>query len=291
MHRFVVLSLVFILLGSAVAEDNYVASIIKWQQEKEATLRADDGWLTLAGLFWLHEGKNIFGSDSGNPIVLPAPAPAHLGDLVLQSGKITIEPATDPALLLNGKPAHRAEVKVEDKPDVFSYRSLSFFIIHRGDRYGVRVRDKDNPARTHFAGMKFYPISPQYRVEAAWVPSDPPRKITIPTILGTTVEMPSPGTLEFSLQGKKYQLVPVLESPDSKELFIIFADQTNQHGTYGSGRFLYTDLPNNGKVLLDFNKAENPPCAVTSYATCPLPPKENKLAVAIMAGETFSGHH
>ena len=201
MRRPLVLSLLFVLLASAVAEDTYVASLMKWRQEKEAALRADDGWLTLAGLFWLHEGRNSFGSDSGNPIVLPAPAPAHLGDLVLQSGKITIEPSSDPAFLLNGKRVQRSEVKVEDKPDTFTYRNLNFFIIHRGDRFGVRVRDKDNPARTHFAGMKFYPINPQYRVEAAWVPSDPPRKITVPTILGTSVEMPSPGTLEFSLQG------------------------------------------------------------------------------------------
>ena len=289
-----ILSLVLIVLlgASAVADDAYVASILKWRQEKEAKLRADDGWLTLAGLFWLKEGRNAFGSDSGNPVVLPAPAPARLGDLVLENGKITVEPARDPVLLLNGKPAQRAELRfAEGKPDILAYRNLDFFVIHRGDRFAVRVRDKDNPARTHFAGMKFYPIDPKFRVVAAWQPSDPPRKITIPTILGTSVDMPSPGTLEFSLLGKTYRLIPVLESPDSKELFIIFADQTNRHGTYGSGRFLYTDLPKDGKVLLDFNKAENPPCAVTPYATCPLPPKENKLPAAITAGETFSGHH
>lgn len=290
--RIVALALVLLLGAGAVADDAYVASILKWRQEKEAKLRADDGWLTLAGLFWLKPGKNAFGSDSGSPVVLPAIAPAYLGDLALENGRIIVEPVPDSGLLLNGKPADRAELSfAEDKPDILAYRNLSFFIIHRGDRFAVRVRDKNNPARTHFAGMRFYPIDTRYRVIANWHPADPPRKIPIPTILGTTVDMPSPGTLEFAIMGKAHWLIPVLEESDSKELFIIFADQTNGHGTYGSGRFLYTDLPKEGKVMLDFNKSENPPCAVTPYATCPLPPKENKLPIAIPAGETFSGNH
>jgi hypothetical protein len=299
MHRRLGLSLLIALLAGAciaavvedrLSGDGYVASILKWRQEKEARLRADDGWLTVAGLFWLKEGKNGFGSDTGNPIVLPGPAPAHLGDLVLHNGTITLEPAGDPALLLNGKRAERSELKIHNRPDVLAYRDLTFFVIQRGDRFALRLRDKNTPARKQFTGMKFFPVDPQYRIEANWVPSDPPKKITIPTILGTSTELPSPGTIEFSFQGAKYRLTPLLESPDSPELFIIFADQTNAKGTYGSGRFLYTGLPTNGKVMLDFNKAENPPCAFTPYATCPLPPKENKLPVAIAAGEQFSGH-
>ena len=292
----VVLSLAVGTFGSpAIAEkppsrDAYVASIVKWRQEKEQALRADDGWLTVAGLFWLKEGSNPFGSDPESPIVLAAPAPARLGDLVLRGGIITLEPANDPELLLNGKRATRAELKVQPRPDVLKYRDLTFFVIQRGDKFAVRLRDPNNPARKAFEGMKFFPVDPQFRIEANWVPSDPPKKIAVPTILGTKVDMPSPGTIEFSLQGVKYQLTPVLESPDSKELFIIFGDQTNAKGTYGSGRFLYTELPKNGKVLLDFNKAENPPCAFTPYATCPMPPKENKLSVAIPAGERFTGH-
>ena len=291
MHkRSLVIAVLMGICLSAVAEDAYVASILKWRQKKEATLRADDGWLTVAGLFWLKDGDNPFGSDPENPIRLPASTPAHLGSLVLHSGNITLDPAGDAGLLLNGKRAQRTELTVQPKPDILTYRDLSFFIIKRGDRFALRLRDKDNPTRTHFAGMKFFPVDPQYRVEAKWLPSEPPRKITIPTILGTSIDLPSPGTLEFSLQGTIYHLTPLLESPDSTELFIIFADQTNKNGTYGSGRFLYTDLPRNGTVTLDFNKAENPPCAFTPYATCPLPPKENKLAIAIRAGEQFSGH-
>lgn len=272
------------------SRDSYAASILKWREEKEVELRADDGWLSVAGLFWLKEGRNSFGSDPANPIPLPAPAPPRLGNLVLHGGNITIEPANAPELLLNGKRATRAELKVQPRPDVLTYRNLTFFVIHRGDRFALRLRDTNNPARKEFSGMKFFSIDPQYRIEAKWLPSDPPKKVAVPTILGTSVEMPSPGTIEFSLQGVKYQLTPVLESPDSKELFIIFGDQTNAKSTYGAGRFLYTDLPKDGKVLLDFNKAENPPCAFTPYATCPMPPKENKLSVAIPAGEQFSGH-
>jgi len=283
-------------LGSpAIAEkppsrDAYEASIVKWRQEKEQALRADDGWLTVAGLFWLKEGSNRFGSDPANPILLPKPAPAHLGDLVLHGGIITVEPANSPELLLNGTRAKRAELKVQPRTDVLKYRDLTFFVIHRGDKFAVRLRDTNNPARKAFAGMKFFPVDPQYRIEANWLPSDPRKKVAIPTILGTKVDMPSPGAIEFSLEGVKYQLTPVLESPESRELFIIFGDRTNARGTYGSGRFLYSDLPKDGKVLLDFNKAENPPCAFTPYATCPMPPKENKLSVAIPAGERFTGH-
>ena len=292
---FIPILLIATLGWPAIAEnppsrDSYAASILKWRQEKEAALRADDGWLALAGLFWLKEGSNRFGSDPANPIRLPAPVPAQLGDLVLNGGIITLEPANDPRLLLNGKRASRTELKVQPQPDVLTYRNLTFFVIHRGEKFAVRLRDTNNPARRQFVGMKFFPIDPQYRIAAKWLPSDPPKKVMVPTILGTSVEMPSPGTIEFSLQGGKFQLTPVLESPDSKELFIIFGDQTNAKSTYGAGRFLYTDLPKDGKVMLDFNKAENPPCAFTAYATCPMPPKDNKLRVAIAAGEQFSGH-
>ncbi|HWC18200.1 MAG TPA: DUF1684 domain-containing protein [Terriglobales bacterium] len=289
------LALMFVALVAGVIAENvprdpYAASILEFRQNKETALRADDGWLTVAGLFWLKEGNNDFGSDPTNAIQLPAPAPAHLGKLVLHGANIILEPAYDHELLLNGKKAERAELKVKPRPDLMTYQNLTFFVIHRGDRFALRLRNKDNPARKHFAGMKFFPIDRQYRIQANWLPSDPPKKISVPTILGTSVDMVSPGTIEFSLQGTKYRLTPVLEEPDSKELFIIFGDWTNAKGSYGGGRFLYTPLPMNGKVVLDFNRAENPPCAFTPYATCPLPPKENKLSVAIPAGEQFTGH-
>lgn len=272
------------------AGDAYTASILKWRQQKENELRADNGWLTVAGLFWLQEGRNSFGSDPAGSIVLPR-TPAQLGDLVLQDGRITLEPGGDTKLRLNDGPAHPAELKLETKPDVLKYDDLTFFVIKRGEKFAVRLKDKQNPARKNFAGMKFFSVDPQYRVDARWLSSNPPRKVPIPTILGTIVEMPSPGVVQFSLNGMNYQLTPVLETPDSKELFFIFGDQTNAKSTYGAGRFLYTELPKEGKVILDFNKAENPPCAFTPYATCPLPPKENKLQVAIPVGEKYSGTH
>jgi len=153
------------------------------------------------------------------------------------------------------------------------------------------LKDENNPARKNFAGARFFPINPAFRVKAKWIPNNPPRQVAIPTVLGTVIQMPSPGSVEFSLDGKTLQLSPLLESPDDKELFIIFGDQTNAKGTYGAGRFLYTELPHDNEVTLDFNRAQNPPCAVTPYATCPLPPKENKLSVAIPAGEKYSGSH
>ena len=291
--------------------DKYETSIAKWQQERQTKLRADDGWLSLAGLFWLKEGENIFGSAQSNDIELPDSVPAKVGTLVLHQNHVSLtstmsvpaksesaksESMKNPgtAILLNGKPLAEQSTELHSDanggaPDKVQLGSLTITIISRGDKLGVRVRDKDSKARKDFNGLSYYPIDPKLRIVADFIPYTPPKKIPIPTVLGTTVQEPSHGRVELMLDGKKFSLEPVIEDADA--LFFIFKDTTAGLETYGAGRFLYTENPRDGKIVLDFNKAENPPCAFTPYATCPLPPPQNRLPVAVRAGEKKYGNH
>jgi uncharacterized protein (DUF1684 family) len=166
---------------------------------------------------------------------------------------------------------------------------LSLFAIKRGDRYGIRLKDPESEYRRNFTGLQYYPVRTAYKVTGKFVPQ--PRKIPILNIIGQTEQMECPGYVEFRLQGKVLHLFPVLEEPDAKELFYIFKDLTSGKETYGAGRFLYSGMPEKGKVVLDFNKAYNPPCAFTPYATCPLPPADNRLSVRVEAGEKKYGSH
>ena len=166
---------------------------------------------------------------------------------------------------------------------------LTLFVIERGGRHAIRLRDRNSQFRREFTGLHYFPISEPYRVTAKWVAE--PRKIPILNVIGQTEPMDSPGYSVFTLGGHEYKLYPVLEEPDAKELFYIFRDLTSAKETYGAGRFLYSEMPKDGRVVLDFNKAYNPPCAFTPYATCPLPPKENRLPVRIEAGELKYGDH
>lgn len=239
----------------------------KWRAAREASLRAEKGWLSVAGLFWLKPGVN--------DLDLPAPSPRCR--VQLQNGKVTVT--------LDGV---TRELRT-NSPDVFESGPLSLTAIQRGPRYGVRLRDRNAAARRDFKGLRYFPVSGRYRIVARWVAE--PRKLPITNVLGLTEPMDSPGHAVFRIGGQELRLTPVLESPDSRELFFIFRDQTAAHETYGAGRFLDADLPRNGTVVLDFNRAYNPPCAFTPYATCPLPPKENRLAIRIEAGELRYGDH
>jgi uncharacterized protein (DUF1684 family) len=173
--------------------------------------------------------------------------------------------------------------------DILEMGALSLSVIERGGRYGIRLKDRENPARKSFTGLKWFEVKEEYRVEARWVPHPEPRPVEVPNVLGQIVPMPSPGYAEFTLAGKTLRLDAVLEGPGDEELFVIFRDETSGKETYGAGRFLYADVPRDGKVVLDFNKAYSPPCAFTDYATCPLPPRQNRLPVRVEAGELAYG--
>jgi uncharacterized protein len=272
------------------ASPTYEAEIERWRQARVASLTADDGWLTVAGLFWLKEGANTVGTAAGSDFVLPAgSAREHLGTFYFSHGQTRFEAAPGATVALNGTPAASATLKPDTsgKPDLLQVNALTMFVIQRGDRYGIRLRDKASEMRRHFTGLHYFPVDEAYRVVARWVPYEPPKQIPVPNILGQTEMETCPGYVEFTLNGRALRLDPVVEGD---QLFLIFRDLTSGQETYPSGRFLYANLPEDGQVQLDFNKAYNPPCAFTPFATCPLPPAGNALPIRIEAGELSYGH-
>lgn len=279
---------------AAAAPDSWQRDELAWREKRAARLQAPEGWLSLIGLEWLKEGVNSFGSAPDNRIRL-GKGPAHLGVIRLEKGALQLAPPTGgfpKDLIVNGQAAGAQTVYADDSPNPtkLAVGTVTIILINRDGRVGLRIKDLEAPTRTGFHGLRWYPPAATYRVRAKWIPSNPPKTLDIPTILGTVSKMPSPGVAEFRLQGKVLRLEPVLEEPDAKELFFILRDTTSKKTTYGAGRFLYTDLPDHGltqpgELWLDFNRLVNPPCAFTPYATCPLPPPQNRLTVAIPAGE------
>ncbi len=286
------------LIGTSFAQTGDRAwrdDLLKWRAQHAADLQKPENWLSLIGLEWLKEGDNSLGSDKGNSIALSAKVPGHVAVFHLEKGKVTMKAPQGgfpKDLTINGKPATEQALRADDQPprDTVRIGTVALIVLHRGERYALRIWDSTNPNRTNFKGEHWYEPDPKYRVTAKWIPYTPMKQLNVPTVLGTTLQQPSPGAAEFMLNGKTLRIEPVLEAPDSKQLFFILRDTTSQSTTYGAGRFLYTPFPSNGidkpgDLVLDFNRMENPPCAFTPYATCPLPPKQNRMPVAIPAGE------
>jgi uncharacterized protein (DUF1684 family) len=262
-----------------------------WKKERTESLKREDGWLTLVGLYWLKPGENRFGSDAGNPVILPkGKSPAVAGTLVREGDVVTLRVEPGVTLTADGKPVTASlalSTDAKGKPTVLELGSLSFYAIQRGDRVGVRIKDKESPERAAFKGVDTFTPDPRWRVVAHFVPYQD-KKIPITNVLGQVSDNSSPGAVVFDWQGKTYRLDAL---GDLKEgLSLIFGDTTNGRITYGAGRFLDTDPPKDGRVVVDFNTAYNPPCAFTAFATCPLPPTQNKLPIAVEAGEKkFAG--
>jgi uncharacterized protein (DUF1684 family) len=290
------LLLVALLVQQVASANEHRSEIEAWQKKREASLTAEGGWLTVVGLTWLTPGAHRFGADAANEIILPAQAaPARAGRLVLEGKAVTVEVEPGAKVTLGGKPVTRAVLHSDAAgatPDVLALGSVTLQIIDRGGRLGVRVKDQNSAARRAFKGLRFYPIQADYRVRAHFVAHPSPVSLTVPSALGTSETMTSPGYVSFRLNGKIHRLDPVVEG-DGKELFFIFRDRTSGQSTYGAGRFLYAAPPGkDGAVVLDFNKAYSPPCAFTPYATCPLPPPQNRMPISIEAGERFDvGSH
>ncbi len=278
--------------GKPTAE--YTKQIETWRAQRVERLKAPNGWLSLIGLHWLKDGRNSVGSAKDNDVVL-AKGPAHLGAVTVKDGKATIELDAKAGATIDGKKAKSAELLDDshEKPTTIAFGTASFYLVDRSGKKGLRVKDSAAETRTHFLGIDNYPIDASWRVEAKWEPFTPAHSLDIPTVLGTVDKMPVPGKAVFTRDGKTYELLPVLEEPDAKEVWFIFADRSSGKETYGSGRFLYADMPKDGRIVIDFNKAYNPPCAFTPYATCPLAPPENRLDLSVTAGEKKyrGGHH
>jgi len=298
-HRSIVFSsvvfLVTLLAAAATVDTHWKDGLLQWREQRAQHLSAPDGWLTLVGLEWLQPGANTFGSAADNRIRLNAAVADHLGVLELKGNDVYLS-APASSLKVNGAPAHALKIDTDgEKPTVLQAGTLTLLIIHRGDRYAMRIKDTQAPTRIHFQGLHWYAPNPHYRIEAKWIPFTPPHDVPIPTIIGTTIKLPAPGLAEFTLDGKTIQLEPVIEEAGDKQLFFILRDTTSKTTTYGAARFLYADFPDNGldkpgHIVLDFNRLQNPPCAYTPYATCPLPPPQNKLTVALPVGEQRYSH-
>ena len=270
-----------------------------WRAERARGLSAPDGWLTLVGLEWLKPGKNAVGLAADNSVRLKGHAPEHLGVIEVDGSQLRLLApggGFSKELLLDGQPAHEGALQSDDgKPSVIATGNLTLVVLHRGDRFALRIKDSESPTRTGFRGLHWYPAEAKYRITAKWIPFVPAHTEKIPTIIGTTLDMPAPGLAEFTMDGKTIQIEPVLEAPGAKELFFILRDATSHTTTYQSARFLYAEFPDHGldqpgELVLDFNRLQNPPCAYTPYATCPLPPYINRLAISIPAGEERYSH-
>lgn len=292
-EKSILLAIVLSLLTSADAQTDYVKAVEKWRSDEEADLKKETGWLTVAGLFWLREGINTIGTGRDFDVRLTDNfKQKKFGEIDFKSGVATLKVESGVEAQSDGKSISTAIDLVSDergKPTQIRTGSQTFFLIRREERFGIRLKDSQSKARLAFKGMHWFPIDESYKVTARFEAAPEPKELMVPNVLGGFFKMKSPGILKFALKGKEYSLQPVDEGDGT--LFIIFRDESNLNETYSAGRFLYADKPVNGEAVLDFNKAQNPPCAFTSFATCPLPPPQNSLEVEIKAGEKRYGDH
>jgi uncharacterized protein (DUF1684 family) len=294
MRRLLLPAVSCLLLGAVPPREAYVKSVDAWHAERTARLAAEDGWLSLVGLDWLKPGENTLGTASGSTVLLPeGAAPAQAGTFMVEGSTVRIHLVTGSGILVNGQAVVEATLKTDadGQPDLLRAGRITFYVIRRGSRFGIRMKDPEAPARKAFHGVARFPVDPAWRVEAAYIPYATPQTRAIPTVLGTSEPMTAPGLLRFKLKGRTVTLEPLIEDPVHPELFIIFRDASSGKETYPAGRFLYAAMPKDGKVILDFNRAYNPPCAFSHFATCPLPPKRNDLRIAVRAGEKDYGQH
>jgi uncharacterized protein (DUF1684 family) len=263
----------------------YVKDFAKWKLELVDDLKQN--WLPLAGLFWLKPGANTFGAADDNAVVLPS-GPAHAGTFRLQGEDVLVEMLPGVTAKIGDKNDSKGQLQadVTGKPTVIELGALRMHLIKRGTRLGIRVKDLNSAAARNYAGPVFFPLDMTYRVTATFVPSDGKKTVDVPNVLGDVTPTPISGEVHFKLNGQELTLTALGGDP-AKGLSFVINDLTSKTDTYPGGRFLDTDPVADGKVVLDFNRAYSPPCAVTPYATCPLAPKENRLQVAIAAGEKY----
>jgi hypothetical protein len=271
-----------------VDEAAYGKTLDGFRAERTEEVNGPDGWNTLVGLFWLEPGANRVGSDSTAPVRLPPDrAPATLGTVFVEGDSARFVAAPGAAVTSDSVPvrALRLRTDAEGAQTVLTHGSLTLRVIRRGERLALRVKDREHPARTGFAGLRYFPVDTTWRIRARFLASERMDSVEIVNVLGMMDRQPSPGLIEFEAGGRRHTLRPVLEE-GSPDLFVMFKDSTSSADTYQAGRYLYVSPPDSlGRVLLDFNRSYNPPCAFTAFATCPLPPRENHLPLRVAAGE------
>jgi len=271
------------LAVAGAAEKPYKTEVEEWRIQREDRLKSDEGWLTVAGLYWLNEGENRFGADPLNDFVLPeGSAPANVGIFDFLKGEVSvrIEPGVD--VTQHGKPIEKATMKMGSE-DAISIGDLKLWVHYSGERLAIRLRDLNSSLRKDFTGLHWFPVVEKYRVDARFVPYEEPRELEMVNVLGDVETFESPGYVVFQLGGKEYELQAA--SGNETRLFFVFRDLTSRKETYPAARFLRGARADDNRVDLDFNKAYNPPCAFNPYTTCPVPPKGNRLPIRIEAGE------
>lgn len=294
------LSIIFIFIFfafSSIGQSNYIAEVAQWHATRIVALKQPNGWLNLEGLFWLHTGVNQFGSSSKNDLVYANPAfPAHIGDFILEEGKVFWKQVAAEKITIKNRVGNEIEAiasvdLLSDKEGTYTsqWKDFVWVVIKREDKIGVRFRNLKAKTLLEFKGIERFPVDPTWRIKAKVIPQDQ-NPLMIMNVLGQNTAQKHGGQLVFEIEGKTYRLDAIDEG--GQRLFVTFADATSGKTTYGSGRFIELDRPDaNGETYIDFNKSYNPPCAFTEFATCPLPPPQNRLSFAIPAGEKKYGHH
>ncbi len=285
---FILLSITFFKCGSDLKEKEspqYISEVKEWHKKRIENLKKENGWLNLAGLYWLKQGDNKFGTNKSNDVIFPeGKAPEFIGSLILNESVVTVKVNSGIEVKSNAVNVSTLELKNDTQGEtILELGSLRWFIIKRGNKYGVRLRDLESPLLKSFKGIETFPINLDWKFEAKLVEYNPPKKVEVPNVLGMIDTSLVSAALTFEKDGVVYKLDPI---DAGKQYFIIFADETSGNESYGAGKFIYIDKADStGKIYIDFNKAFNPPCAFTKYATCPLPPKQNHLKLKITAGE------
>lgn len=246
----------------------------RWQSERHAELSSPDSWLGLVGLFWLQPGRNPVGRTATATVVLPH-GPALLGDLSWADGRVVWQPADGPEVAL--------ATDLHGAPTLVDFENLSFFVVDRDGQLAVRLRDRNWAAKAPFAGLDYFPFDHRWQIVAAWQAIDPPLTMEVPNVSDELKTVSVAHRAVFEMAGQQVSLLPM--AVGDQEVFFVFRDRSSGRETYGAGRFLKVPVAAGGKITLDFNRAYNPPCAFTPFATCPLPPPENWLPFAVPAGE------
>ncbi len=275
-----------------MTNSEYEEGILRWRQEVDNNLRRENGWLALAGLFWLRRGNNVIGSDPESDILLPKRAPARLGTFEFDGNNVMLNVESDLPVEVNGVETKSAllDADQEDVPSFITFNDMRMVVVRRSKGVGIRLWDNTREQRHTFPSRAWYPVKEEFRIPATYTRYEQMRIVKMPDILGAIQDEPIHGYVTFEVNGQKHELI-VTEEPDHR-LFIQFMDLTNGDPTYPSGRYHYTDAyKEDQEFFVDFNKAYNLPCAFTDYATCTFPPQENRLNVAIEAGEIYPGQY
>jgi uncharacterized protein len=277
-----------VIVAEAADFQDENAEITEFRAKRLESLTSETGWLTPIALYWLKNGENTVGRAPDRALALDDAALANdTGSFILKKGRVQYVAHASKAMTYRGKPVTRLDLisDADENPTELVAGSLHFLLIERAGHLGIRVRDSVSPNRVQFKGLQYFPVRADWHLRARFEAYVPEHHIPIVNILGMRQEMISPGAVVFEREGRSWRLDTILEAPGDPELFVMFSDATSGKETYGAGRFLYVSVPHEDHIDIDFNQAFNPPCAFTNFATCPLPPPQNALALAIDAGE------